>query len=153
MSYEILLKDLAYKLRKIRESKKLSCQGMASYIGVSRVTYARYEKEEYFPSFIGLYSLGKETGISLDWLICSRGPMDAIETETKAEQPGNKGQVVSAPQVEAIADEESREPLSQDSIEVADQEMRDMVKDMQQIPIFRHEILGLYYRLKKEYKD
>jgi len=74
MDRKTLLKDFAYKLRKVRESLKYTQRKMADYFGTEKTNYTRYENGKIFPSFIGLYYFANSSGISLDWLVWGKGP-------------------------------------------------------------------------------
>ncbi len=57
--------DLGYKLKKIREGKKLSQQELADYLGVSQKTYSNYESCRSMPSLKQLCKISKILDLNL----------------------------------------------------------------------------------------
>lgn len=133
MNRTSLLKDFSNKILKYRESSGYSKKTMAGYFGVSSVNYKRYEEAMIFPTFWGLYYLAMKTGISLDWLVCDRGPTYYKEEEEKKAQP-------------------VKEAKPQSTGEIMDEEIKDLVEHMERIPLLRHEILVSFYTFKEKHK-
>lgn len=142
MNRKTLSKDVGYKLSKIREGLKCSGPNMAARFGVKRSTYLRNEKGETCPDIWTMRILGNEFDISLDWLICNKGPMyyrdkeqPQIEKETPVEKP------VEIP-AETVAPQES-----------APQDVQELLEHIKRIPLLRHEIMASFYRFKEEHKE
>ena len=92
------------------------------------------------PGFSGLFSIAEKLGISLDWLVCGKGPVYYKEKKEKTDQE------------EEIAVEEKAihqkflPGFSQD-------EINDFLELMSRIPLLRHEVLVFFYKFKEEHKD
>ena len=74
------------RLKEVREAKKMSAYEIARKIGVTAVSYYRYEKGEQTLSAHHLYQLSKLLGVSADYLIgltdddgARKGPVDLKE--------------------------------------------------------------------------
>ena len=93
MNMKDLTKEVAYKMRKIRQSLRLSNSQMAAKLGVERSTYNRNEEGRTLPGISTLLKLGNYYDISLDWLLRNKGPMYCKEKivekekEIKIEEP------------------------------------------------------------------
>lgn len=72
---KILKKDIGARLRRIRETLKMSRQTMAAELGICRSYCGRCERGVYYPRAETLYALGTRLGVELDWLICGQGEM------------------------------------------------------------------------------
>jgi transcriptional regulator with XRE-family HTH domain len=137
MDRKTLVKDVASKLRKIREPLGYNHREMGELLSAQRSSYTRYEKGETFPREVALYRLGEKFDISLDWLILDRGPMyykekEAIKEEKKEEK---KDTEPPAP----------GKTLPDDVLE--------LVEVMEQVPILRYKVLLYFHELKKEHKE
>ena len=62
-------------MKKMRETLKFSQERMAGFFGVQRSSYTKYENGDTFPGEQALKVLAENFDISLDWLICNKGPM------------------------------------------------------------------------------
>jgi len=146
MNRTSLLKDFSNKIFKYRESSGYSNKKMAAYFGVAPVNYTRYEQAIIFPNFGALYSFAIKTGISLDWLVCGKGPMyfeEKMEKEEKEEKAASEEKEVTSKkkgeQTELIGT-------------MMDDEIKELVEHMERIPLLRHEILVSFYKFKEKNK-
>ena len=87
------------------------------------------------PAYPGLYTIAEKLGVSLDWLVCGKGPVYYKEKEAKELAAGKK---------EAL-----QELLPESSLE----EIKDLLEQMNRIPLLRHEILVYFYKFKAEHKE
>jgi len=138
MDRKNLLKDFGYKLRKIRESLRYSQEEMAAYFSTEKGTYNRYENGKNFPGFLVLNHFGNTLGISMDWLICDKGPVYYKEKEKKEEK-----KVI----------EKKEEAKQEPSPEMPQGEMKELLEHMGRIPLLRHEVLAHFYKFKEEHKE
>jgi transcriptional regulator with XRE-family HTH domain len=130
MDKKKLLKKIGSKLLRIREPYHFSNREMAERLGVDRSSYCRYENGESPPNITVLYRLGKEHGISLDWLILDRGPR-RYEEKGKEDRGG-------AVEVNANV------------MEISNADVREMVRQLEQDPRLRYEILLHYFNQKEK---
>lgn len=130
-----LLKEFSYKLRELRRSLGYNSRKMAGFFGTGKTNYYRYENGKVFPGFWGLRYIANSLGISLDWLVCGKGPV--YYKEVKEEK------VI----------EEKEEGPSAPGVETADEEIKNLVESMERIPLLRHEILVYYYKFKEKHKE
>ena len=141
MDRKTLQKEIGRKLEDIREPLKYTHLEMAERIGANKSTYTRYETGERSPRITTLYSLGKTFDVSLDWLVCGKGPMyyreKEIEKRVEEEAKAREARPETAPGKE-------RE-LRQD--------VEELLGYMEQIPLLRYEVLVLFHKFKEERKD
>jgi transcriptional regulator with XRE-family HTH domain len=142
MKQNSLLKDFSYRLRKYRESSGYSQKKMAACFGATQANYSRYEKAIIFPNFSRLHHFAITTGISPDWLVCSKGAMyHKDKPEEKEEKEVKK--------VFAEKEKDRAEPVG----EISDTEIKDLLHHMERIPLLRHQILASFYTFKEERKE
>ncbi len=144
MDRDSMLKDFSYKVRKLRESMKVNHQKMGAYFCVRRMNYSRYENGQIFPNFMGLHCFANKTGISLDWLVCSKGPMYYKE---KAEVEEKEAEA----ETEVL--EEKPETPAAAAPKIVDDEITTLLDHMERIPLLRHEILAHFYKFKDSHPD
>jgi transcriptional regulator with XRE-family HTH domain len=125
MNKKTLLKGVSSRLKKIRLELGVSHEKMGSYFGVSRTSYTKNENGETFPNLCSFYTLGNNFGVSLDWLICSKGPRYYKSKEAQRIRV---------------------------SMGVEPEEMKALFEHMERIPLLRHEMLTHFYRFKEENK-
>ena len=77
------------RLRKLRQSRGISQQQVAEYLGVNRTTYVKYETGKSEPNVGTLKKLAQYFDISMDYLLCGD---EAIEIFS-APDPSITGQV------------------------------------------------------------
>jgi transcriptional regulator with XRE-family HTH domain len=135
MDIKSLKSAVSNRLIELRQSLHFSTKKMAEYFMVSATTYHRYEQGKMLPGFTALYSAAKKLGISLDWLVCSKGPVYYKEIEKKDQVEEKK--------------EIHKDLLTGSSGE----EIKDLLEHMNRIPLLRHEVLVYFYKFKTEHKD
>ena len=59
----------AFRLRKLRERRRVSRRVLADLCGVSKSAMARYEKGEREPSVRAVYELADYFGVTVDYLL------------------------------------------------------------------------------------
>jgi transcriptional regulator with XRE-family HTH domain len=129
-----MLKEIAHKLRKLREPLKLNHREMAERLRLDKSTYTRYENADNAPSFTTLRKLGTEFGISLDWFVLNRGLKYYAEIEKKLKE----------------AEEAKKEP---NPLANLPGDGKDLLDHMERIPTLRYEVLLFFHRYKEEHKD
>jgi len=149
MNKKDLLKDIGYRLKKIRDSLNYSPPGMASRLGIARSSYTRNENGKTCPAIHSMRVLANSLDISLDWFICEKGPMFYSEKQAgqPAAQPEKPEVIPAAPEqvAEAKPIRETPEPLPE--------EIRELVEHMQRIPLLRYEILAAFHLFKDQHKN
>ncbi|MCP4151285.1 MAG: helix-turn-helix transcriptional regulator, partial [bacterium] len=80
-------KTIGERLRQVRVNHKLNRQQMATRLGVRWNSYYKYETGVNFPGLSVLYTLNKEFGITMDWILLGKGPMSqrAMDSEKELE--------------------------------------------------------------------
>ena len=149
MNRKEILKDIGYRLKKVREALKYSGPHMASRFGVVRSSYLRNEKGQTCPDIQTMHILGTEFDVSLDWLICDKGPMyhrekEQTQVETPAEKPGETRE----PPVTGLEMKPAPEPL-----DTVPGDIREMLEHMKRIPLLRYQLLASFHKFKAEYKE
>ena len=150
MNRKDLLKDIGYKLKKIREALNYSSPDMASRFGVVRSSYLRNESGQTCPDIQTMRILGTAFDVSLDWLICDKGPMYYREKEPSRAQPGKPVEKTVESQVPQTGVE------AKSSLEIPDtvpEDIRELLEHMKRIPLLRYQILASFHKFKAEYKD
>jgi transcriptional regulator with XRE-family HTH domain len=135
MDIKSLKSAVSTRLIELRQSLHYSTRKMGEYFNVSETTYHRYEQGKMLPGFPGLYSAAEKLGISLDWLVCSKGSVYYKDIEKKD-------------QVEV-----KKETLQDFLPGASQEEIKDLLEHMNRIPLLRHEVLVYFYKFKAEHKD
>ncbi len=123
------------RIIELRRSLNYSTKKMGDCLSASQTSYRRYEQGKILPGYPGLYSNAENLGISLDWLVCGKGPVYYKEEEKNDRAEGKK--------------ETLQDLLPGSSLE----EIKDLLENMNRIPLLRHEILVYFYKFKAEHKD
>ena len=126
MDKKSLMKDIGFKLSKIRKTFKFRSMEMAGRLDVGRSSYARNEYGETPPKLMTLYNLANNFNISLNWLLLNEGPMHLKEKETKKEPEPSPG---------------------------PPDDVKEMVEIMEKVPVLRYKALLYCHDLKKEHKE
>jgi transcriptional regulator with XRE-family HTH domain len=126
MNRKQLLKEVGFRLKEMREASKCSQERMAAHFGIGRSAYTKNENGETFLSLNALSELGNTFDVSLDWLICNKGPMFYKE---KARQ----GEII--------------------SMEVVKEDVLELLEHMERLPLLRYEVLSFFQRFKVENKE
>jgi len=129
------------RIIELRRKLGYSTKSMSNCLNSSQTSYRRYEKGKIFPGYLALYSIAVKLGISLDWLVCGKGPVYYKEKETNEEKK-TKVQV-----------EEKKETLQDLLPGTSLEEIKDLLGHMNRIPLLRHEILVYFYKFKAEHKE
>ncbi len=130
MDKKSLMKDIGYKLRKIRESQKYRTGEMAAAMNTWQSTYSRHEKGETPLNILSLYQMAKRFNISLDWLILNEGPMYRNKKETQ-QTPETKPH----------------------SLEILGEDAEELLEHMANIKLLRYEIFVYFQKFKNTHKD
>jgi transcriptional regulator with XRE-family HTH domain len=127
MNKKTLLKEIGNKLENICNSLRSSHSEMSDQLGIGKSTYTRNETGETAPNPLALNKLGNNFDVSLDWLICNKGPMYYKEkkAEKQTELPGKTLQ----------------------------DDLNELLEHMEHIPLLRYEILVLFYKFKEANKE
>lgn len=138
MNRKDILKDIGYRLKKVREALNNSGPQMAYEFGLMRSSYLRNESGKTCPGIITMRILGNKFDISLDWLICEKGPMFYREKEQKQQE-------LSKAALEVKPAPETLDSLPGD--------IRELLEHMKRIPLLRYETLASFHKFKQEYKE
>ena len=146
MRKRINLDGIAARLRTLREEKKLPVLEMAALLGIGPNDYRKYERAVYSPPIHIQVLLAQKFGISLDWFILNKGPMyiDQIETALR-EQKQRK-------QVKTVEEEKitQKPAVPQDAVIVTSPELKDLLRFMEDNPLFKFQLLTHFYRYKQD---
>ncbi|HLP46979.1 MAG TPA: helix-turn-helix domain-containing protein [Candidatus Kapabacteria bacterium] len=132
MDRKKLIREMGEKLRRIRDSLNLRNFEMADRLGIYRTSYYRNELGVTAPQLTALYQLGKLYDISMDWLILDRGPLHYKEKEFPITAESAK--------IEPVP------PIA------GDRDVKELLDYMERVPLFRHEVLVMFYKFKDQYK-
>jgi transcriptional regulator with XRE-family HTH domain len=135
------------RIIELHRSLNYSTKKMGECLRASSTSYLRYEQGKTLPGFSSLYSIAEKLGISLDWLVCGKGPVYYKEKE-KTDQAEER--------VEEKAAE--REEIKKDILQrllpgFSQEDINDFLELMSRIPLLRHEVLVFFYKFKAENKD
>ncbi len=153
MKNRINLDGVASRMRTIRSEKRLPVAEMAAQLGVCPNDYRKYERAVYSPPLHIQVQLAQKFGISLDWFILNKGPMyiDEIETALREnEQRRQEGQQKPVKRVE-IEEKITRETaVPPDAMIVTSPEIKDLLRFMEENPLYKFQLLTHFYRYKQE---
>ncbi len=117
-----LRKGLGQRLVKLRNTLNISRVGMAKKLDRSRTTYFRNEDGVCFPEFSVLFELSEKFDVSIDWLLCNRGPMFYKQKESEQIPPPDPME-------------------NHDCMDSLKDEYRELITYMEKLPVLRYEIL------------
>ncbi|MCP5103777.1 MAG: helix-turn-helix transcriptional regulator [bacterium] len=129
MDKKKIIREVGYKLQKLRESLRYRVFEMADYLGNERTSYTRYEQGQTAPKLMLLYKVAEKFDISLDWLIRNKGPMYFKQKQDNQSQ----STPTAAP------------PLPAD--------IKELLDHMDKIPLLRYEVLTMFHKFKEKNKD
>jgi transcriptional regulator with XRE-family HTH domain len=121
----------AIRLKEIRAQLNYTPEMMAAKLDVGRPTYYKYEKSKSFLGLEPLNRLHKNLRISMNWFLFGSGPMKYTEQE-ETPQPGKTLET------------------KRHIIEEIMPEVKEMLDQMTQNPVLRHEIMAYYYAAKEK---
>ena len=124
---------------------------MATYFGLKRTSYSKYETGETSPNYLVLEKLGNDFDVSLDWLVCGKGPM--IFKEKTTGETANAQPEEEIKQVEDEAPQTPRPPRQEQEEKPFSREHRELVEHMEKIPVLHYEVMGFYHRFKIDNKE
>jgi transcriptional regulator with XRE-family HTH domain len=116
-----LKKEIGTRMRHVRKALGFTQNKMVSYFDIGRANYSRIEKGEIFPGPVILNTLKVRFDVSLDWLITGQGEMFLRDHDHK---PGKRDNIV--------------------NLNDFPQEMKDLMKYMEKVPMVRHAVLGFF---------
>jgi len=119
-------KEIGPRFRKIRLDLGYTQEQMAAHFKMKRPGYRRYEGGETFPGVQALKMLADNFNVSLEWLIRGEGPM--YRQEEKVQTP--------APEFEDVK-----------------QDIRELVVQMEKVPLLRFKILSFFHQFKIDHID
>jgi transcriptional regulator with XRE-family HTH domain len=123
-----LKKKVAKRLKELRHALSFTQETMSRIIETGRPNYTRIEIGDIFINHYSLYKLAVEFNVSMDWLICGKGPMFLEKKNSRETEPNQFVQ-----------------PNSQD--------ISDLLEYMEKIPALNHEVIGFFHRLKDEHRE
>jgi transcriptional regulator with XRE-family HTH domain len=131
-------------MRIFRRHHKLTVKEMASKLEKGPNGYRKYERGEYFPPLQVQVYLSENFDISLDWLLVNKGPMLRSEVE-KVLQGKNR------PKPGTMEEKGDREQVvPPDAVVVTSPEIKELLRYMEENPLFKFQLLGHFYRHKQE---
>ena len=139
MDIKSLKNIFSSRIIELHRSLNYSTKKMGECLRASSTSYLRYEQGKTLPGLPGLYSIAEKLGISLDWLVCGKGPVYYKEKE-------KTDQVEESAKEKMNILQEFLPGFSQD-------EINDFMELMSRIPLLRHEVLVFFYKFKEEHKD
>lgn len=146
-----LRKTIGYRLKELRKSISYTQEKMATYFGLKRTSYSKYETGETSPNYLVLEKLGNDFDVSLDWLICGKGPM--IFKEKTTGETANVQPEEGIKQVENEVPPLPRPPRQEQEERAFSREHRELVEHMEKIPLLHYEVMGFYHRFKIDNKE
>jgi transcriptional regulator with XRE-family HTH domain len=123
---EQLRREIGKRMRKIRKTLGFTQDQMVSPFTIGRANYSRIEKGEIFPQATILHTLRKKFNISLDWLIADEGEMYP---------------------------EEKKEMIDVSNFGEYTEEIREMLRYMEEVPMLKHALLGFFIEYKVKNKN
>lgn len=130
-----LKKTIGGHLREMRKSLFFSQEKMVEYFEITRTTYTRNESGQTFPGYPVLYQLASAFDVSLDWLVCGKGPMFFKDKAKDIENKNKKG----------YGGEGADKPINP--------EHRELLEYMVRIPLLHYEVMAFFHRFKRENKE
>jgi transcriptional regulator with XRE-family HTH domain len=157
------LKGIASRITAIRKGQKFTRLQMAEALNLSPNAYTKYERALNFPSFKSQAILSEKFGISLDWLLLNKGVMYLSEIEKiirenqvlKQEQEKwadleKQYKIEKQQEIKKQEEVQNKEPvISADGIMVTDADIKELIRFMEDNPLFKHQLLVYFYRFRQ----
>ncbi|MCP5103353.1 MAG: helix-turn-helix domain-containing protein [bacterium] len=124
--------SMGNRLKQLRKSMELSRNKMAAMINVNPTTLLRNEDGSSFPEYSTLSKLAETFDVSMDWLLCNKGPMLYKKK---------------------IEDENYDPMANHDCMDALPNEYRELLENMDELPVLRYEILLHFRKYLQENKD
>jgi transcriptional regulator with XRE-family HTH domain len=132
-----LRKGIGLRLKEIRKALSFTQEVMARNLETGRPNYTRIEIGDTFLNYIFLHKLAMEFNVSMDWLICGRGPMFIHRREEiEMEKEGD---------MQPRAQDQSEKPTNP--------EFAELLEYMEKIPFLYHDVMEFFYKLKIKHKE
>ncbi len=163
--------DIGERLRMLREEWQLKKHQMAHRLGISPNNYIKYESGQIFPNPTSQHQLLTKYHISMDWFIFGIGPRYSIhkkveeellkqiadlkkESEDRLEENTElkKELEASEEQKDDLENELKREKAAMAALPEMSEDVKELVKQMNRIPLLRYEILAQFQRFLREEK-
>jgi transcriptional regulator with XRE-family HTH domain len=142
----LALKDIKSRIIAIRKERNLTAPQMAAELNVGNNNYNKYERGLYLPSLKTLAILTEKFDISMDWLIYNKGAMHFSTIEKALRENEQLKQDLE----EASAREEvSGRAEAQDAEIVTDPEIKELIRYLEDNPLFKHQLLIYFHRHKQ----
>ena len=151
------LKGIASRITAIRSQQKLTRPQMAEALKISYNAYTKYERALNLPSLKSQVILSEKFDISLDWLLLNKGSMHLSEIEKtlrenrmlKQEQE-KLAEIEKQEEIKKQKEELNKEPvLSPDAVIVTAPDIKELLRYMEDNPLFKHQLLTYFYRVKQ----
>ena len=150
-------KGIASRITAIRREQQLTRPQMAEALNMSYNAYTKYERALNFPSLKSQAILSKKFDISLDWLLLNKGFMhfSGIEKVLQENQSLKKElekwtEIQKQEKLEKQKGELYKESvLLPDALMVTDTDIKELLRCMQDNPLFKHRLLTYFYRFKQ----
>jgi transcriptional regulator with XRE-family HTH domain len=132
-------------MRAIRTEKGLTVKELSTQLGVGPNDYRKYESAVYTPPVHIQVMLAQKYNISMDWLILDKGPMYRDQIETALRQ-SEKFKKESQPKTVQAGGED----VPSDAVVVTSPEIKDLVRFMEENPVYKFQLLSDFYKYKQE---
>jgi transcriptional regulator with XRE-family HTH domain len=151
------INGIASRITAIRQELDLTRPEMAEALNMSYNAYSKYERGWNFPSLRCQAILSKKFDISMDWLLLNKGSrhFSGIEKVLQENQSLKKELekwtgIQKQEKLEKQMGELYKEPvLSPDALTVTDTEIKELLRCMEDNPLFKHQLLTYFYRFKQ----
>lgn len=151
--------DAGERLVQFRKKFAYNRTQMATHLGLRRNAYYKNETGLSLPGLGTLYRLAMEHHLSMDWFFFGKGPMyydekekdkEIVELKTQLEQMQKK--ILELEQENKLACEgEDQKEKKAVQVEIKP-EIKELIENMEEVPLLYYEILTHYQRFKLENK-
>jgi transcriptional regulator with XRE-family HTH domain len=151
------LKGIASRVTAIRREQKLTRPQMAEALKISYTAYTKYERALNLPSFKSQVILSEKFDISLDWLLLNKGLMHLSDIEKASrenqmlkQEQEKLAELKKQEEIKKQKKELNKEPvLSPDAVMVTAPDIKELLRYMEDNPLFKHQLLTYFYRFKQ----
>ncbi len=151
------------RIIKVRKDAHLTRIQMSQRLKVTESTYYKYEQGKLYPAGETLICFANFFGLSLHWIYFGQAPMyrkdlaDRREMETRIKEAEEENialreQMAREKEDQRRKEEEDKRRMSE-TLPVTKPEIRDLVRDMEKIPILFYDIMLQYHRFKEQKGD
>ncbi len=148
-----LRKAVALRLRQLRDTLDMDRGRMAFELNIQRASYTKKERGELLLSPEQMHQLATRHQVNLNWLLAGQGPVLSTDPQKeehmqRQEEPKQQQAPQPVPGAPVPGQMVPLEAAAEDATLM--REYRQLLSEMERLPLLRYEILTHFHRFKQE---